>query len=76
MLIEDLRAIITVILRLNDGKIYTLDKPAEKQEDKLLGFINDDSKLQISVDESEYVRKHFDLLYTNHLQFMGKVIEA
>jgi hypothetical protein len=42
----------------------------------LLGFINEDSKLQISVDESEYVRKHFDLLYTNHLQFMGKVIEA
>ena len=67
---------ITAILRLNDGKIFAVQKTADRQDDKLLGFINEESKLQVSVDESEYVRKHFDLLYTNHLQFMGKVIEA
>ncbi len=67
---------ITAILRLNDGKIFALEKTADRLEDKLLGFINEEKKLQVSVDESEYVRKHFDLLYTNHLQFMGKVIEA
>ena len=67
---------ITAILRLNDGKIFALQKTADRQDDKLLGFINEENKLQVSVDESEYVRKHFDLLYTNPLQFMGKVIEA
>jgi len=76
VLIEDMKVFMIAILRLNDGKIMTLEKPQEKQEEKLIGFINEDNKMQISVDESEYVRKHFDLLYTNHLQFIGKVIEA
>jgi len=71
-----MKVFMIAILRLNDGKIMTLEKPSEKQEEKLIGFINEDNKLQVSVDESEYVRKHFDLLYTNHLQFIGKVIEA
>jgi len=76
VLIEDLKVMITAILRLNDGKIFALEKTADRKEDKLLGFINEENKLQVGVEESEYVRKHFDLLYTNHLQFMGKVIEA
>jgi hypothetical protein len=61
-------------LRLNDGKFFTLEKPL--REDKLFGYINDDNKLAFSLDDADYIRRHFDLLYKNHLQFVGKVIEA
>ena len=39
-LVEDLK-----VIRLNDGKIITLERPSEKLDEKIVGFINQDSKL-------------------------------
>lgn len=44
-LVEDLKVIFMAILRLNDGKIITLERPSEKLDEKIVGFINQDSKL-------------------------------
>ena len=63
------------ILRLNDGKHF-LNHPSEAKIEKLYGSINQEGILVFHIDEVLTVKKHFEPLYANHLQFIGRVIEA
>ena len=63
------------ILRLNDGKHFVAGS-AEQKKERVYGHINADGKLNISQEECKVIKKLFEPLYSNHLQFMGKVIEA
>jgi hypothetical protein len=63
------------ILRLNDGKHF-LNQPAEVNVDKVFGSINQEGILVFYSNEVLTIRKHFEPLYANHLQFIGRVIEA
>jgi hypothetical protein len=63
------------ILRLHDGKHFIAGS-AEQKKERVYGHINADGKQNLHEEECKTIKKLFEPLYSNHLQFMGKVIEA
>ena len=63
------------ILRLNDGK-HILNQLSDAKVEKVYGTINQEGVLVFHLDEFLSIKKHFEPLYANHLQFIGRVIEA
>ncbi len=63
------------ILRLNDGKHF-VNQLSEVHVDKVFGSINQDNSLVLHSNDVSAIKKHFEPLYANHLQFIGRVIEA
>ncbi len=64
-----------IILRLNDGKHF-LQQHTESKVERVFGQINAEDQLVFFQNEVPIIRKIFEPLYANHLQFIGKVIEA
>lgn len=63
-----------VIVRLNDGQHIRNIKANKK--DGVFGQVAEDGQYIISTTEVKGIRSHFELLYTNHLHFLGTVIVA
>ena len=63
------------ILRLNDGKHFTIQTNNQKR-DRVYGMINPEGELIINYEESKLIKKIFEPLYSCHIQYIGKVIEA
>ncbi len=61
-----------VIVRLNDGQ-HVRKLKTTKKDDGIFGHEGEDGQYIISTTEVKGIRSHFDLLYTNHLHFLGKV---
>lgn len=60
---------------MNDGKHF-LNSPTELKVEKVYGSINLENSLVFHADEYQAMKRHFEPLYANHLQFIGRVIEA
>ena len=74
--LEDLKVFLMAVLRLNDGKHFVGVSTEPRKNERVFGHINADGKLIMCYDEVKIIKKNFEPLYSNHLQFMGKVIEA
>ena len=72
--LADLRVFLLAVLRLNDGKHFKPGACPEKR-DRQYGSINDDGHLEFYQDECKVIKKVFEPLYSNHLQFKGKVLQ-
>jgi hypothetical protein len=64
------------ILRLNDGKHFVLSATEVLRKDRVYGSISTEKKLVLNQFDNKAIKKAFEPLYANHLQFMGKVVEA
>lgn len=73
--LDDLKIFLMAVLRLNDGKHFVASNSDQKKE-RVYGHVNTEGKLTLCQDEVKTIKKIFEPLYSNHLQFMGKVIEA
>ena len=72
-MIGDLKIFLMAVLRLNDGKHFvTSDAPDPSK----YGFVGESGALNFSMEQCRTIKKVFEPLYANHLQFMGKIIEA
>ena len=71
--LDDLRVFSMAVQRLNDDKNFTA--ALWEQKNRVYGQILD-GKLMINNEEYKLIKKNFEQLYANHLQFVGKLIEA
>lgn len=67
---------LMAILRLNDGKHFAQSASEVVRKDRVYGAISPEGKLVLNQYDCKAIKKTFEPLYANHLQFMGKVIEA
>lgn len=78
MRFADLKVFLMAVLRLNDGKHFIAGSTNQKKKDKVYGSISaqeNQDELVISQDECKVIKKIFEPLYSNHLQFKGKVMQ-
>lgn len=72
--LEDVKVILNCILRVNYHKRIG-EEPKEQVNDQEIGFYNEKNQFCLRIVDIPKVQKHFNLLYLNRLQFMGKVME-
>lgn len=73
--LQDLKVLLLAVLRLNDGKHFSFVESPPKRADRVYGQVQDGVYV-MNQDDMKTIKKAFEPLYANHLQFMGKVIEA